>query len=334
MELALGGVFFLLAASCAAVMGFAIQRGATCTVAAVDELLSQHKATRLLALLEASVWVTLGLLLAQQLHWLTKPPVAFQFSAWTLLGAALLGVGAFVNRACVFGAIARLGSGEWAYVATPLGFYAGCVSVAAIFAPPPARMVEMPSPVLAAAGWLVWPLLLVLALRMVLPPVLRRGGRVGRGQASQATQGRASQLWSPHAATVVIGITFVISLVAAGAWAYTDVLVELSHGMAHSVTARVLLALMLWVGALVGGWTTGRFRNTRIRAASLLRCFAGGVLMGWGSLLIPGGNDGLILVGMPLLWPYAWLAFATMCLTIACAQLLQGRVRLHFVAKQ
>ena len=45
--------------------------------------------------------------------------------------------------------------------------------------------------------------------------------------------------------------------------------------------------------------------------------------MGWGSLLIPGGNDGLILVGMPLAWPYAWLAFATMCVTIATAQLLQ-----------
>ena len=55
-------------------------------------------------------------------------------------------------------------------------------------------------------------------------------------------------------------------------------------------------------------------------------CFAGGALMGWGSLLIPGGNDGLILIGMPLLWPYAWVAFATMCLTIAAAQVMQRRV--------
>ena len=44
--------------------------------------------------------------------------------------------------------------------------------------------------------------------------------------------------------------------------------------------------------------------------------------MAFGSLLIPGGNDGLILVGMPLLWPYAWAAFATMCLTIAAAMYL------------
>ena len=49
--------------------------------------------------------------------------------------------------------------------------------------------------------------------------------------------------------------------------------------------------------------------------------------MGWGSLLIPGSNDGLILVGMPLLWPYAWVAFATMCASIAAAMLVVKAVR-------
>jgi toxin CptA len=38
--------------------------------------------------------------------------------------------------------------------------------------------------------------------------------------------------------------------------------------------------------------------------------------MGWGSALIPGGNDGLILVGMPLLMPHAWVAILAMCGTI------------------
>ena len=45
--------------------------------------------------------------------------------------------------------------------------------------------------------------------------------------------------------------------------------------------------------------------------------------MGAGSLLIPGSNDGLILIGMPMLWPYAWLAFGTMCVTIGVALLVQ-----------
>ena len=46
-------------------------------------------------------------------------------------------------------------------------------------------------------------------------------------------------------------------------------------------------------------------------------------MMGWGSLLIPGGNDGLILVGMPLFWPYAWVAFVTMCMTIGIALVVE-----------
>jgi toxin CptA len=52
----------------------------------------------------------------------------------TILGGALLGLGAYVNSACVFGAVARLGSGEWAYLATPLGFYAGCATYPHLFA--------------------------------------------------------------------------------------------------------------------------------------------------------------------------------------------------------
>ena len=102
-------------------------------------------------------------------------------------------------------------------------------------------------------------------------------------------------------------------------------LADLAHGMAHSLLARFLLVLCLLLGALAGGWHARRLRSVRVSPGAVLRCFTGGVLMGWGSLLIPGGNDGLILVGMPLLWPYAWVAFATMCLSIAGAQLLQRR---------
>ncbi len=48
---------FVLAALAAGLMGFAIQRGGTCTVAAVEEILSERRARRLLAVLQASLWV-------------------------------------------------------------------------------------------------------------------------------------------------------------------------------------------------------------------------------------------------------------------------------------
>ena len=42
-----------------------------------------------------------------------------------------------------------------------------------------------------------------------------------------------------------------------------------------------------------------------------------------GGLLVPGHNDGLILIGMPLLWPYAWVAFLMMCLSIGVAMIIE-----------
>ncbi len=94
------------------VMGFAIQRGATCTVAAVDELLTKRRVNRLVAMLEASLWVAGGLALAQLAHLERSMPAGYAVSVWTMVGGAMLGLGAWVNGACVFGAVARLGSGQ------------------------------------------------------------------------------------------------------------------------------------------------------------------------------------------------------------------------------
>ena len=189
MQIVVASAAFFVAALCAAVMGYAIQHGATCTVAAVEQILGQGSARRLISLLEAAMWVAGGLVLAQALQ------------------------------------------------------------------------------------------------------------------------------------------AFVVMLLAVGAWTYTDALAELATGMSRSGVARLLLFGALIVGALLGGRSVRRTRAVPIGTLPLLRCFAGGLLMAWGSLLLPGGNDGLVLVGMPLLMPYAWLAFATMCVTIAIAHVTMQSLR-------
>jgi toxin CptA len=314
---------FAVAALCAGLMGYAIQRGATCTVAAIDEVTTRRTFRRLRSLLEASVWVAGGLLLARALHGLPRMPAGYAAGTWTLVGGVLLGLGAWINGACVFGAIARLGSGEWAYVLTPLGFYLGCLTVGA-FERPAALPLAGASPVLAAGDWVLWPLLAFAAwraagaVRALLAPVADTspGGRLAA---------RATRAWAPHAATSVIGLTFVVMLLLVGAWAYTDALAELARGMASSLPARLGLFAVMLAGAALGGWTAGNWRRVWPTPTQAARCLVGGALMGWGTLLIPGSNDGLILVGMPLLWPYAWLAFATMCVTIGAAQLASRR---------
>src|SRR3954463_9969130 len=100
MQIVLTSLAFAVAAVCAALMGFAIQRGATCTVAAVDEIVSKRRFQRLGSMIEASVWVASGLMLAQALKLLGSMPAGYPVAVPTIIGGVLLGLGAYINRAC------------------------------------------------------------------------------------------------------------------------------------------------------------------------------------------------------------------------------------------
>jgi toxin CptA len=300
-----------LAAVCAALMGFAIQRGGTCLVAAVDEVVSKRRINRLVALGEASLLVAAGMVLAQLLGVLPMAPRAFALSGWTVTGGVIMGLGAYVAGACVFGAIARIGNGEPTYFLVPLGFFLGCVAalrlgmnrlphVVAAYSPVLSQAMLFAAPLLFIAGWRLW----------------HTVHAVRRGQF-------AEYVWSPHVATGVIGVTFVILLLMVGAWNYTDYLAEAARHMGSRGTDRGLLLLALFAGALIGGWTAGRIKLARPTLSAIARCLLGGLMLGFGGSLVPGANDGLILLGLPLLYPHAWLAFASMLLTIVAALLLQ-----------
>jgi toxin CptA len=316
----------LISALSAGLMGYAIQRGATCTVAAVDEILIRHKGRRLLAMGEASVWVAGSLALASLAGALPDMPPAYPLTRWTVAGGVLLGLGAWINQACVFGAIARLGSGEWRYAATPVGFYVGCLTAVPLFAPPAAQNVREASPILLAASWVSLPFVVFAAWRVVRALWSTWAAGDGAGGIRSRARRLAARAWAPHAATSVIGVTFVVILLLVGVWAYTDVLAQLALGSTVRLALGMVCLVALYGGALLGGRTTGRWSSVPASIGGVVRCFVGGAVMAWGSLLIPGSNDGLILVGMPLLRPYAWVAFATMCISIAVAMLVARRV--------
>ncbi len=312
-------LLLLISALLAGLMGFAIQRGATCTVAAVGEVVSKRRVHRLRSLVEASLWVTGGLLVVQALGLLGTMPAGYAVTPLTVAGGVLLGLGAFINGACVFGAIARLGSGEWSYVVTPVGFYVGCLTLGYAASTPAPHALPYGSLVLQASPWVALAFVAFMLWRLGRPLFAPRPEASTQALAQRLRDALTTRVWAPHAATTVIGITFFFMLLLAGAWAYTDVLAELARGRADNLITGSVLLVALFSGAMLGGWTAGRFRSTRVSWRQALKCFLGGALMGWGTLLIPGGNDGLILVGMPLLWPYAWIAFLTMCLSIGAA---------------
>lgn len=312
----------LLGIICAGLMGYAIQRGATCMVAAMDELVSKRKATRLIALVEAAAIVAGGLALARLAGHLPMEPVTYAITASTIAGGVLLGLGAFMAGACVFGAIARLGSGQWAYALVPTGFFIGCLLAEPLLSAAPPMSSAGMSPVLAVASWLTIPLGLLFLWRAAIGYGHARSGKL------------AHYVWSPHVATAVIGLTFVILLLAVGPWSYTDYLASAARGMASGFGWRALLFVALLGGAIIGGWTAGRLTMVLPNAADMARCLGGGALMGTGSVLIPGSNDGLILIGTPLLHLYAWIALGVMALTIVAAMLFRRRAKSVAEVKQ
>jgi toxin CptA len=303
----------ILAIALVATMGFATQRGATCAVAAVDEIIVHRRARRVRAMATAALWVG-GLLGIAQLAGLMPGPIPGHGATLAALaGGIVLGLGAFINRACVFGAVARLGSGEWAYAMTPVGFYAGCLAfpgLGTMAGPPLAPMGDgRAMAALVTVAFLGW---LLLGLR--------------RRAADEAPLW--DRIWAPHGATVLIGALLAILTLFAGAWTYMDGLMALARDpMSMGTLAWTLLFLALLAGAIAGGAARGYSFAKAPPLGRLLRCFIGGFVMAIGSLLVPGSNDGLILVGLVMAWPHALVAVPVMGLTIAAAMLAEARLK-------
>ncbi len=288
----------------AAGMGLAIQRGGTCTVAAVEEIVVKRRASQLLAMLLAALWVAGLITLARAAGLSMVEPGGYRATALTVVGGALLGLGAWTNGACAFGSVARLGSGNWAYLATPLGFGIGAALLPVLIPIAP------PSRLAGHSELLDFPLAWAVALT-----------GVAIWLAVSLWRTRGSDTWTPAVATLVIGLCFVlILLLTGGAWTWTDTVSEIARGMGvDGVSLRAILILALFGGAIAGSLAARSFKHQPLKASTVLRCLTGGLLMAAGSQLIPGSNDSLLLEGLPLFWPFAWLAWLSMCLTIAVA---------------
>lgn len=289
----------LLAALLAAAgMGFAIQQGGTCMVSAVNHLVARGSPSKLSALAECGLWASvLGLgAAALGLGFAASP--AYPVATATVLGGLMLGLGAWLNDACVFGSIARIGGRDWHYLLTPPGYFLGSLLHARLIGAFPTP--EMHSPAFGLAPVLA---VLVLASLYASWRTLRRGG------------GSLAALWDYRHATIAIGIAFVMLAVLAGPWTYTEALGRATHGGNSMHWGEAMLFAALLGGAILGG--RGRALAMKLAPGRAMLCLAGGALMGFGGSLVPGGNDNLILVGLPSLQPHAWAAIAAMVLAIA-----------------
>ena len=270
------------------VLGFALNHGSICTVIATRELVSEKRPAQFIALAECAVWAALVYAILE-----TSPTMQ---QGWSPLGylvpaAMLFGVGTYVNGSCVFGSVGHFGNGEIAFGFTFLG-------IAAVFYIVPLFGLLPDQPPITASLPL-GPVLLAIALLAIL--ALRLG-------VSLKSESNFRRLTLSMGA---IGITSTILAVFAPRFSITTSVASI----ASIPVAGAVISVCMFGGSLV----SARVRRRRFRLKwptikGIARRTLGGVLMGLGALLTPGGNDTLLMIGFPM---GAWQAALAYVLLVA-----------------
>jgi hypothetical protein len=214
--------------------------------------------------------------------------------SYLIPAAMLFGIGTYVNGACVFGSVGHFGNGDVDFGFTFLGIVA-VLYIDSLFGLFPAQ-----PPISASLP--LGPTLLAIALLAILAVRLRLSLR---------SESNFQRLTLSMGAT---GITFTILAVFAPGFSITASL----GSIVLIPVAGVAIAACMFGGSLVSArLIKGRFMLKWPTIETIVRRTLGGILMGVGAQLIPGGNDTLLMVGLPMGAWQAALAYVLFVATVA-----------------
>ncbi|MEP5764770.1 MAG: YeeE/YedE thiosulfate transporter family protein [Halieaceae bacterium] len=315
----------------ALLMGFVADRTNLCTVSAVMALMIERNISVLWGITRIVLWV-LGISLLLQLAFPLSPlsRTAYDFSLVSLLGGLVFGVGAVLNGGCSLQLITRLGRGDLGMIVSIAGLPIGAIAGRWLMADlPQLRPVRVEPVASLSADWQFW-LLGVLGLWMLVE--LFRLLRDFRLRGLRARLLASDYQPTSSAALLGIGNGLLFSLV--GTWMFTYTLIQSLTNLAnpHSEHYSPVAPILWW---LLAAYLFGIFASAyqsrhhlfQGRPSPLwVRYFLGGLLMGLGAVLVPGGNDMLLLNGIPGLSAHALPAYLAMLVGIG----LSLAVMMHF----
>ena len=291
----------LLSVALAMILGFAANRASICAVRAVAEVISSGNAHMLRSIVKSVMWV---LAITIPIIWLVPgvadKQVEWELSRLTLIGGFVYGMGATLNGACAFSTLNQLADGRLRMLMTPLGFCLGVISYLQfarsgklplpISIPPPTHKL-FPWAVAAAIGLMLW------CIHEI------RGLWRTRAAGSRIEDLVLSHQYRLSTAAALIGLCNSILYIFYGAWSYTS---TLEHTVEHFMTKGAWPWPIYWTlfgamfaGMLLSTWQRNSFHVDWRPSLSWFRNLTGGTLMGVGAVLIPGGNDTLVLHGIP-----------------------------------
>ena len=315
-------ILLLISLALAALLGFAAHRASICSVKAVEEVLTTRRAYLLASFGKTVLWT---MAVTMPLLWAWPATRAFEtgwpVTLYGLAGGLVFGVGAVFNSGCAFSTLTRLGSGQLSMLLSLAGFALGVVGHELLAAQASMPTAAAGDAYLAQTG--VWPRLLLAVLVLWGLWEVRRLWRsrpAGQGLWALALADR----YRLSTAALLIGVSNAVLYALHGNWAYTSTLargIQQATGSGGAQANRVAWLLFLFViaGIVFSAWQRRSFRLQWRPTVDWGWHLVGGTLMGFGAALVPGGNDALLLYGIPWLSPHAIPAYLAMLLGIAVA---------------
>jgi uncharacterized membrane protein YedE/YeeE len=318
-------VFSLLLAF---VLGFSAHRTGICTVSAVAEVITSKTAMTFLSFLKVIAWVALvgcvaGALLPELMRPYSAPILSLSVILSVLAGGLIFGVGAGINGGCSFSTISKIAQGDLHVALTLPAFVLGALSCTSLSV---GQSLIVDEPRYAVAFSDVPMIFLIVLSVWGVYELVRTLWRV---VSSGALDALVSTRYRLSSGAAVIGVSSGFLYLAHGRWAYSSKIMDYFGGLdaASSVSgpASVYLILALFTGAAASAVSNRELKWSFARD-KWHRNLIGGFLMGFGAMMVPGGNGKLILHDLPHLSAHAVVAYLAMVAGIALVLLLQKRL--------
>ena len=314
--------------------GFSVRRASLCLVRATIEIMQRKPAKTLFFVLQAMV-VALSITIPALLFFPNQVSVAssYNISWYLLVGPVLYGFGASLNGSCALGTLNQLMNGKVEFLFTIIGLSIGFF----IFLKTQDGIMLQKLDTshiqnnqifyLVPLMLIVWSISFVQIRKFLLT-------------SEESKARKMKQYLKSSVARDFIGISIfglcsgTLFLLLGSSWDYTQFIqfVEINIFQQNLAVHKNIFPLMVTTSALVMGIGLASIlsKDFKFRWGNVneyfLKTFAGG-LMGFGVGLIPGGNDTLILYGIPGLALHAPVALMIMMASIAILHLIGNKLR-------